>query len=69
QSEQIPLGSRVIAVCDAYAAMVTERPYSVAMLPARALEELRRGAGSQFDPEVVTAFERVAARRGTAQPA
>jgi diguanylate cyclase (GGDEF)-like protein len=62
--EQIPLGSRVVAVCDAYAAMVSERPYSVAMRPPRALEELRRGAGSQFDPEVVAAFERVAVRRG-----
>jgi len=64
REEQIPLGARVIAVCDAFAAMVSERPYSVAMRPARALEELRRGAGSQFDPEVVAAFERVAAQRG-----
>ncbi len=60
--DQIPLGSRVIAVCEAYAAMVSERPYSVAMRPSRALEELRRGAGVQFDPDVVTAFEQVAAR-------
>ncbi len=59
--EQIPLGSRVIAVCDAYEAMCSERPYSVAMLPARALEELRSGAGTQFDPQVVAAFERVLA--------
>jgi diguanylate cyclase (GGDEF)-like protein len=62
RAEQIPLGSRVVAVCDAYAAMISERPYSVAMRPSRALEELRRGAGTQFDPEVVAAFERVAAR-------
>jgi diguanylate cyclase (GGDEF)-like protein len=61
--EQIPLGARVVAVCDAYAAMISERPYSVAMRPSRALEELRRGAGSQFDPEVVEAFERVAPQR------
>jgi two-component system, cell cycle response regulator len=64
RGEQIPLGARVVAVCDAYAAMVSERPYSVAMRPPRALEELRRGAGSQFDPKVVTAFEQVALRRG-----
>ncbi|HVV91636.1 MAG TPA: HD domain-containing phosphohydrolase [Solirubrobacterales bacterium] len=64
RGEQIPLGSRVIAVCAAYAAMVSERPHSVAMRPARAMEELRRGAGDQFDPAVVAAFERVAAERG-----
>ena len=51
---------------DAYAAMVSERPYSVAMRPSRALEELRRGAGSQFDPRVVAAFGEVAAQRGQA---
>jgi two-component system, cell cycle response regulator len=68
QGEQIPLGSRVIAVCDAYEAMISERPYSVAMVPERALEELRRGAGSQFDPQVVAAFESVlAARTGAAE--
>lgn len=61
--EQIPLGARVVSVCDAYAAMISERPYSVAMRPSRALEELRRSAGSQFDPKVVEAFERVAEQR------
>ncbi len=60
--EQSPLGARVVAVCDAYAAMVSERPYSVAMRPSRALEELRRSASSQFDPKVVAAFEQVAAQ-------
>jgi diguanylate cyclase (GGDEF)-like protein len=59
--EQIPLGSRVVCVCGAYAAMVSERPHSVAMRPGRALEELRAGAGSQFDPAVVEAFEALAA--------
>ena len=54
--EQIPLGSRVISVCNAYAAMVSDRAYSIAMRPTRALEELRRGAGSQFDATVVDAF-------------
>jgi diguanylate cyclase (GGDEF)-like protein len=63
EGEQIPLGSRIVAVCDAYQAMVSERPYSVAMLPARALDELARCAGTQFDPEVVTAFERMLAAR------
>jgi diguanylate cyclase (GGDEF)-like protein len=59
RGEQIPLGSRVVSVCDAYEAMISERPYSVAMMPERAIEELRRGAGTQFDPRVVAAFERV----------
>jgi two-component system, cell cycle response regulator len=63
RGEQIPLGARVVAVCDAYAAMVSERPYSVAMRPSRALEELHHAAGSQFDPDVVAAFEQVAAQR------
>ena len=57
---EIPLGSRIIAVCDAYQAMVSERPYSTAMRPERALEELRRAAGTQFDPDVVEAFCRTA---------
>ncbi len=64
--EQIPLGSRVVAVCAAYAAMVAERPHAVGMVPARAMEELDRGAGTQFDPAVVAAFERVAVERGLA---
>jgi diguanylate cyclase (GGDEF)-like protein len=60
REEEIPLGARVIAVCAAYAAMVSDRPHSVAMRPTRALEELRSGAGSQFDPRVVATFEIVA---------
>jgi two-component system, cell cycle response regulator len=63
-AEQIPPGSRIVAVCVAYVAMVSERPHSVAMRPARAIEELQRGAGSQFDPATVEAFERVAIARG-----
>jgi len=57
--EAIPLGSRIIAVCDAFDAMTSERPYSVAMVRARALEEVERGAGGQFDPRVAAALRRV----------
>jgi diguanylate cyclase (GGDEF)-like protein len=57
--EEIPLSARIIFVCDAYDAMTSERPYSPARGPETALEELRLGAGSQFDPEVVAAFERI----------
>jgi diguanylate cyclase (GGDEF)-like protein len=52
----IPLGARVIAVCDAYDAMVHDRPYRGAMSHEQALAELRRCAGTQFDPDVVRAF-------------
>jgi diguanylate cyclase (GGDEF)-like protein len=52
----IPLGSRIIAVCDAFDAMVSDRPYRVAMSVEEAKAELRRCAGTQFDAEVVEAF-------------
>ena len=57
--EQIPLAARIIFACDAYDAITAERPYSPARGPETALEELRRHAGSQFDPEVVASLERV----------
>src|SRR5581483_5702462 len=56
--EAIPLGARIVAVCDAYDAMTTTRPYRKAMSEADAVTELRRCAGHQFDPHVVAAFER-----------
>jgi len=52
----IPLEARVLAVADAYEAMTSDRVYRPALDTARAREELRRGAGSQFDPGVVRAF-------------
>ncbi len=54
--ESIPLGSRVIAVCVAYDAMTSARPYREPLPAAIAFEELRRCAGHQFDPTVVAAF-------------
>ena len=54
--EEIPLGARVVAVCDAYHAMTSDRPYQAAVGRREALEELRRCAGHQFDPAVVDAF-------------
>jgi diguanylate cyclase (GGDEF)-like protein len=54
--EQIPIGARIIAVCDAFDAMTSDRPYRAATTSEAALAELARCAGSQFDPEVVRAF-------------
>ena len=53
---RIPLASRIISVCDSYGAMTCDRPYRAAMDPREALEEIRSGAGSQFDPAVVQAL-------------
>ena len=55
--EETPLGARIIAACDAYDAMRSERPYQRARSHAAALAELRRCAGTQFDPTVVAALE------------
>jgi HD-GYP domain-containing protein (c-di-GMP phosphodiesterase class II) len=54
--EAIPLASRVIAACDAYHAMIADRPYRAALDVDIALRELDEGAGSQFDPAVVEAL-------------
>jgi HD-GYP domain-containing protein (c-di-GMP phosphodiesterase class II) len=59
EGEEIPLEARVLAVVDAYEAMTSERPYRSAMDHRSACEELRRGAGTQFDPGIVAAFERL----------
>ncbi len=54
--EAIPFGARILMVVDAYLAMIVDRPYRKACAPAAALTELRRCAGSQFDPQVVEAL-------------
>jgi diguanylate cyclase (GGDEF)-like protein len=54
--KEIPLGARIIFVCDAYDAMTSTRSYSEAVTPAQAIAELRACAGTQFDPTVVEAF-------------
>lgn len=54
--ESIPLGSRIIAVVDAFDAMTSDRPYRSAMSVDEAIAELRRERGAQFDPRVVDAF-------------
>jgi two-component system, cell cycle response regulator len=60
--EEIPLGSRVVAVCDAFDAMTADRSYRGARTEEQALEELLACAGTQFDPKVVEAFCRLLSR-------
>jgi HD-GYP domain-containing protein (c-di-GMP phosphodiesterase class II) len=63
KADRIPLASRVIAVCDAYDAMTSNRPHRTARSPEAAMAELQRHSGTQFDPAVVTAFVEVMASR------
>ena len=65
--EQIPMGARVIAVCDAFDAMTSGRPYRAAVSSEAALAELKRHAGTQFDARIVEQFCK-AARQQTVAP-
>lgn len=56
KAEQIPIESRIIAVVDAYDAMTSDRPYRRALSDQQAIEELKRNAGTQFDPLIVNTF-------------
>lgn len=56
RGKEIPLGARIVAVADAYHAMVHDRPYKTARDHQDALRELRVNAGTQFDPEIVNLF-------------
>jgi two-component system cell cycle response regulator len=62
RGHEIPLGSRIVSVCDAYDAMTSDRPYQGPVPHDDAIAELRRCAGTQFDPAVVDAFCRVETR-------
>jgi len=57
--EEIPLGARIICLCDAFEAMTSDRAYRLARSSDEAMAELRRCSGTQFDPVIVAAFERV----------
>lgn len=56
---EIPLISRVIAVVDSYRAMISEKPYRRSFSPEEALQDIKTGAGSRYDPAIVRAFEEV----------
>lgn len=62
RGEDIPIGARILCVCDSFNAMTTTRPYRHAMTQAAALREIRRCAGTQFDERVVAAFGRALGR-------
>jgi HD-GYP domain-containing protein (c-di-GMP phosphodiesterase class II) len=59
---EIPLEARIVSVCDAFHAMISDRSYRLGMSVDDALAELERCAGSQFDPEVVQVLSAVALR-------
>jgi putative nucleotidyltransferase with HDIG domain len=65
QGEIIPPEARILAVCDAVEAMASDRPYHQALTLDQIVAELRRCAGTQFDPAVVEAFVKVTERRGS----
>jgi putative nucleotidyltransferase with HDIG domain len=56
---EVPLGARIIAVADAFDAMVTDRPYRKGKPSWQAIEELEKYAGTQFDPGIVQVFKKV----------
>ena len=56
--EDIPMEGRIVAVCDVFDALATNRPYRDAMHPDEAMGHLRQSSGAQFDPDIVDAFER-----------
>jgi putative nucleotidyltransferase with HDIG domain len=56
KGEEIPLGSRIFAVADTLDAMISDRPYRKALPITVAREEIRKNAGTQFDPQVVEVF-------------
>ena len=64
RGNHIPAGARIIAVVDAYQAMISDRPYRKAMSPLDAIEEITWNAGSQFDPIVANTLIRLVQQRG-----
>ena len=67
--DEIPLGARIVAVCDAFGAMTSDRPYRSPVSADEAVAELLRHAGTQFDPDVIAAFQAELADRSRERPA
>lgn len=59
KGEEIPLGARIVSVLAAYQAMTNDRPYRPALSRREAIQELKNGAGTQFDPKIVDVFVKI----------
>jgi HD domain len=68
KGEEVPVGSRIISVVDAFDAMTSDRPYRRAMSASDAVERLKDGIGSQFDPRVTACFIQLLIEEGTYIP-
>ena len=66
--ESIPIGAKIIAVADVYDALTTDRPYRKALSPLEGKEEILKGSGTHFDPEIVGHFEQVFSRLEVDEP-
>lgn len=64
RGDDIPLEARVLCIADSFDAMTSTRPYRTSWTPDEALEELERCAGTQFDPDLVSAFAKAWAEAG-----
>lgn len=64
RGEQIPLGARILAVADTYDAMIADRPYRKAFPFQYVKQEMKKAAGSQLDPEIVSVFFEILKREG-----
>ena len=60
KGEKIPIGARIIAIAEAFDTMASAQPYRPALLLEETIKELKKGAGTQFDPKLVDAFIRIA---------
>ena len=68
-TDHIPLGARIVAIADAYNALISHRPYRPALSPEKALQTLQAGAGRQWDSYLVGLFVAWAARQPHPIPA
>jgi HD-GYP domain-containing protein (c-di-GMP phosphodiesterase class II) len=69
KGEDIPIGSRIITVVDSFDAMTSDRPYRAGMSAHEAVERLKSGMGSQFDPKACASFIQLLIEEGTYVPA